>query len=264
MKDHPKKMRTLVVAAATLTVSVCGSASRGAVLFQDDFEAPHAALNSVLSSVTPIVGDHYTTDGSNVAHVRNTSTNPPGTVAAGGSQFVEAPRTDGWVVTPASTTLATNKLVTFSFDFYLASDDPAAPRKFLDLVNYDSGRAGFDLVLYGDDGSIAYFDGPGQNTLVTLPGDNHFARDTWVPFNLVADFSAGLFTATVGTFSFSGDFATWAALGGDHIHTFDTFLYSTGNAPTTFYDNILITVPEPASLGLLAMGGLLLLRRRRH
>jgi hypothetical protein len=73
----------------------------------------------------------------------------------------------------------------------------------------------------------------------------------------VAGTGTGNYTLTIGS-------DTWSFANATFTGGFGGLYYDDPHGqPSVIYDNFALTVPEPASLGLLALGGLALLRRRR-
>jgi hypothetical protein len=259
MCNNFKSIITPILAATAvgaLSLGLVSSAKADTILFQDNFEPPHAPLNATINTITPQVGLSYTVD-SPPGVVRDTNTIPPGTAVGGGSQFVSAGRIDRWFIQPTNISLTLNRTVSFSFDFYLNND----PTHLVNLVAYGSNDfPAIDLALYAD-GKISYFTGPDENVLFPAGGPGSFRRDQWVPVQFNADYGSGTFTATVDTYSFAGAFPTFTSLSGDYTHTFKN-IYFAGPTTGSFYDNILISVPEPGTMVLCGVGILLAIRRR--
>lgn len=243
--------RAAVVFAIVTMALLASPITAGTIIFQDDFNG-HAG-GDLLSSYTPPVGDSYAGEWAIIKEG-----------GVGGTDYTgmaSTMDTGQMHISAANTAAITGQKVQFNFDFYAGYGES-------DLITFGSGFTGrgWDLLLKGD-GSIRYYneDVTTGGGYVSAGGAGSFAGNAWVPVKVVADYGMHTFDATVGTYSFSGD---WGAAGGS---TFER-VHMCGNGNSRFYiDNLSIqsppAVPEPSSMALIVMGSLSLLayawRKRR-
>jgi hypothetical protein len=240
-----RSFSSLAVVLAIAAMACFSSPAFATAIFQDDFEGH--TVGTALTATTPNpVGTSYAGNWA----IMDASTTPPG-VAASGTGFTGMAATmdvGQALLSPADTAAVTGKVVQFNFDYYAVS---AYPTSSSDLITFNSGMAerGWDIMLYGN-GSVKYYNADvAGGGMVAAGAAGSFAANTWVPVQLVADYTAHTFQATVGAYSFSG---AWAAGGAS---TFDK-VYMCGNGNTRFFvDNLSVQmVPEPSSLALIATG----------
>lgn len=109
-------------------------------------------------------------------------------------------------------------------------------------------------------GSIGVFDGTGTQCGSTLT----LVKDAWVDLRFEINLGANTFSSyynniLVGT-------CTWQNGGSNALQALDLYADESGETAqigAVFYDNVQL-VPEPATLSLLALGGLAMIRRRRN
>ena len=163
---------------------------------------------------------------------------------------------DGGVVTPG----LNGKLAWDSFDF-----GSTIPLETLYLFNnnYQGGPSGVNTynLYYADSPTVGLPAAPNKNafstTGLTPQGDYDFSSGGWTLFN-----TSGVLTATknaISTVDLTGTSARYLAI---EILTNHGDTYQGGRVGL---DEVAITtVPEPAALSLLALGGLALMGRRRR
>jgi hypothetical protein len=141
-------------------------------------------------------------------------------------------------------------------------------RGHLRITGWDSpaptvANPAFDVHLldggYGLDGTVYYRDGSGNHT---IPGLVHRVN-TWQDLSIKVDFATDTFELTLNGVTATG--LTWA--GGDLSKIQSVSLSLEDIASSALrggYDNFSLTIPEPATAGLLCLvSGVWLLRRRR-
>lgn len=233
---------------------LCFSATANAeIIFQDDFEGHTAGV--ALSTVTPPIGKSYweSVSGS-VGNILNETTIPPGGTS---NQFVggAAGITEVMHITTADRAASTDGLVQFDFDLYVRGNSSGyfafEVATFTSDAYWYTGR-GWNL-RFGVDGNLAWYGQQGGvDGSYFAGGNDSFRRDTWVPVQVVADYSAGTFEATVDGYSFSGNFASDA--GNNAFGNLATWRNIPG-AGESYIDNVTIRIiPEPSSLVTLFAG----------
>lgn len=252
--------RILSVALAAAALAVSASSASAAYLSQD-FES--AATGAV---VPPALGANYT---SGRVDVVDSSTNPahPFTNPGNGAQSLlledNADPSAANVSFQGATSITSG---TFSFDFWITKD-ATWTTPFVDVrVGINAVTSGSDLgVWFALNASGGLTDFGGAGTL-----DQTYTFNA--PHTMVIDFDAATdkWTGTLDNVPLTA--------GGGATTQFNFFTamtsiqsvgfgsgYSTNTTSRGFVDNLLVVVPEPASLSLLAAGaGLMLLRPRRR
>lgn len=233
------KQFSILLSLVVLGGLVClVSSACATVVFQDDYQG--YTVGDAVHNLIPPVGEGYYWLGANhYGFIDDNTTNPPG--GAIGEQFVGGlPSLNGYgqqnaVITAADELAATDQVVHFNLDAYVVST--ATQQTGLDLSTFASGGVyegrAWDIDLQTD-GTISIYDDNGYNT---VPGSS-YRTDTWVPVEVIADYAARTFQATVDGFTFGGNFST-----NDENNTFRRISISEiGNAPS-FFDNLLVTIP---------------------
>jgi hypothetical protein len=242
-----RSLSTCVVALAfAALVCVSSSAFSGIVLFQDSFEGD--TVGAALGTVTPSVGQNYTTnvDDALIANV----TTQPGPGAGNSGKFVAINTAVGLnaraYLTAEGQAASAGEVVTFKGNMYVAAGSGRA----LDIATYADlpSFAGnvFDWSVYKN-GTVTYYN-TGDTVKQTATGT--FTTGAWVPFQVVADYTAKTYSVNVGGVTFSDVFNTASTNSVPGL-----FL----SCPTTgvALDNLAITigqVPEPSSLLVLVSG----------
>lgn len=233
------------------------------IIFQDDYQG-YTVGDAVHNLVPPIGEGYYWAGASHYGYIDDNTTNPPG--GAAGVQFVGGlPASAGYgqqnaVITAADEIAATNQVVQFKLDAYVVGN--GVQNYGLDLSTFASGGAyvgrAWDINMQTN-GTISIYDDNGYNN---VPGAS-FRTDTWVPVEVVADYGAGTFQATVDGFSFGGNFSTDPG-----NNTFRRISISEAGYSPAFIDNVSVQiVPEPTIVTLFVTGlvGLVCgIRRKRR
>lgn len=145
---------------------------------------------------------------------------------------------------------------TFSADTYLPAGSTGVPF-FIMLNTYnDGGAKNWSLQQQFDNGTglVSSADGHGIATPIIY--------NQWVPIRVDIDLGANTQAFTYGTTTlFSGVSWTEGASGGGTLDIGAVNLWN-NNASVMYYDNMSL-VPEPATLGLVLVGGLAMLKRRK-
>jgi hypothetical protein len=121
-------------------------------------------------------------------------------------------------------------------------------------LNFLGGRAGMNVVTGGTEINVA--DMPDTDTRHALPGGG--AEE-------VLDLAI-IINETTTTFMMNGNVLQVSASTAGGFNGLNSIAWGCGNdagVECGIVDNIVVAIPEPASLGLLALGGIALLRRRR-
>lgn len=266
--------RTTVIRVAALAVlagvtTALPATSFGEVIFQDNFE--NVDLNQSLHWYAPQVGPaaQLAWDGSGYAANQTTAAGFPNPAANGGTKYA-----DPWYKTVAHLgSEHTNQVVTYDFDMYVKGNANAANNIGLEFMSFDQastykGRA-FD-VIFQQKGTLSQYDGSNFNQIPS--GTFSFATDQWVHTKIVADYATKLMSITVGSsttpsyaFSTDGDPYNNSVADTEFLDTLRSGSGSSNLGDTiAFIDNYTVTVPEPASLGLIALAGGLMLGVRRR
>ena len=221
------------------------------------YSATLITINSVTASEW---GDNYGTGAGAVINGSgiDTSANPsdPSQWVFSGTNYK-----DEWMATPFTAgttgTALNNKLAWISFDF---GSVQSLDKMYLFNTNYQSGASGTDTfnLYYTNTPATALPAAPTKNnfssTGLTPQGDYDFS--TWTKFN------TGALSATKSAmtdYDLSGVSAQYVAIEilSNHGDTYD-------NGRVGMDEVAFTAVPEPSALGLLALGGMgFLLRRRR-
>ncbi len=124
--------------------------------------------------------------------------------------------------------------------------NPAGPFSWSSEIHFDLGPGTVRDVLH----QTAAVDGGVDNTLSII-------RDQWVEIKHVIDMDNDWYTVTYGGALLTAD--EWDNNGVAALAALDLFA---PDANTVYYDDVL--VPEPATMSLLVLGGLAVLRRKRR
>lgn len=253
-----KAMRNLMILASVMMlVSVTASAE---IIIQDDFSDNEVATPTVGTQSWQVASGSFAADGSTVDSNFG--------AAAGQLNFGTSADTSIYIdfgavqaSTPATVTLDLRQTngTTGPFLFNIALIDTATGKGYKEAASPNPGQyghatpgggSGFHSLAAGD--AIIATDASGAlNT--GLATDGQF--DTIV---MTFDPTTGV------TFSYDGTLmASWSNYHG--IDKVDRLELSHSGSVSWFVDNVSVdaTVPEPASMSLLGLGGLALLRRRR-
>src|SRR4051794_14652569 len=159
----------------------------------------------------------------------------------------------------------TSALASGEFEVLTRFDIPGTGPNIVSIRsgNNTTAPTGGELLSFGitNDSQLSYTDGTGFHTLAS--GESRGSVFSWkVDFNATAGtYSASVVNPALGGFSttFSGALEG----SGTTVGSFFAENSSTGNNNNVIFDNPTFSVPEPASMGLLAIGALAGLRRRR-
>lgn len=249
-------------AAVMVALLLLGNVATGQVVFSDDFDGPTTFFRArqnfdSLGVHPPDVGvDPWQQNG-----VLRDGSDPgyPAPGANGGTFYAQpgSPRLQGQLTSPdAAATF--NKVVNISWDMYLKSTTGGLSNSF-ELGSWDTGYLagprGYDL-FFKPDGTLDVYTNSGG--FVTAPSFS-FATDQWVSPSMTIDYATGAASLTIGAQTTNFTVADLTAHRLDVI----TFQDYSGGANLALFDNFTVAVPEPASLSLLGVAALGLMRRRR-
>jgi len=129
--------------------------------------------------------------------------------------------------------------------------------------NFTNGSVGQGFLIYRNGGELDGFAGPGSGNGVDGPD----AQTGDQLLTIVLDLTTHDNTTDFGSISFYQGSVDPGNLIGSHTYTsdqsFDAVGFSTARSETTLSNFQLDQVPEPGSLALLGLGGLLIARHRR-
>jgi hypothetical protein len=186
----------------------------------------------------------------------------------GGSQGASHQTSGSWGEVERATGLAPNTAFVHTYQHYRDSTDTGLTRMNAFLSTNGSGGNN-NINIYEEDGgnyTVEFKDSGGTNDFTVS-----FARsaDTWYEHRITGTPAVGGWTMSHETRTWGG--ASWGAWNVDMAPTFwDESTYQPnwvgivqiGLSGNSNFDNISI-IPEPATMALLGIGGLMVLRRRR-
>jgi len=270
-------MRFITSGSLTLVASLAlANVASAAIVFSDDFDGPttfwRARQNYDGVAVhPPDVGAAWQVsgvlrDGSDAGYF-------PPLPTTGGTFYMEPlPRADGFLTT-AGGDETVNQLTHFSWDFYVQGYTGAAAEAAaangtngLEFGSFDTGLTqggprGTDFFLLAD-GTLKYYTNSGGFTHV--PSNSFsFSTDRWLSATMDVDYATGAASLTIGSQTANFPVADSGANRLDQM----IFTNSSTGGKLSVLDNIVVRVgevPEPASLALVSLGALGLLRRRSH
>ncbi|MGN6625930.1 MAG: PEP-CTERM sorting domain-containing protein [Tepidisphaeraceae bacterium] len=259
---------------ATLGVAAFASASQAAVLVSADFNAPtysDGALNTGADTTTPGQDGWITSSGggTNNILVQNTATDGFVTMTTSG-QDVRKIADNNQAINSGSAYLSAQfslSAAKTNGDYFIHIGDGSTSNFYARIYAKSSG-AGYVMAMTTSSGTSGLTYGTTVldfNTTYTL-----LARYDFVS-GATNDTGALFINPTTSDGSGDTAYATALTTGTDasYISSISLRQGSASNAPTvSFVDNIslsgnVVTLPEPASLGMLGLGSLVALRRRR-
>lgn len=240
---------TLVLILACCVLAIYPLPVGAAVIFQDDFE--HHPLGSRLPDLNPPIGERYGPSSNATIVIDSTSVPPSG--GAGDSEWCVgvsglAPGIayqDLMLVSAADQLINTGQVVTFSLDYYVASNPElpgdGAPGPSIMALNTEEGWTGDNYgfswgLTVNRDGAICQW---APNASVLTPTGFSARIDTWIPIEVIADYGALTYTATVDGHTFTGEMLV------DNFRRFEI----SPNSLSVFYcfDNVKIEDAFPAA-----------------
>jgi hypothetical protein len=227
----------LLLIVAIGGVMCLASSSFALVVFRDDLQS-HNTGDAMHNLVPPVGEGYYWLGANHYGFVNDNTTTPPG--GASGEKFIGGLANlagygqQNLVITEAAELSATNQVVQFNLDAYVVGS--ATQSYGLDLSTFASGGVyagrAWDINLQTN-GTLAIYDDSGYNN---VPGGT-FRTDTWVQVEVIADYAARTFQATVDGFTFGGNFSTDEA-----NSTFRRVsVNEAGNTPA-FIDNVTVKI----------------------
>lgn len=223
--------------------TISGPTSAVEVYFQDDFESH--AVGADLVSLSPPIGKSYAT--SNIGKVFDSATSPDNIGGADNSQkfagagTLESPNAyqDRMQISAEAQAVSTGKVVKFSLDYYVASAEGGAGNgpSIMALNTADEWTGdnyGFSWgFTVNQDGTISQWAG---DVTALAPTGLTARTDTWIPIEVIADYGAGTYTATVDGHTFTGIML---------VHDFKRLEVAPNSYDVQYYfDNVQIEGPQ--------------------
>ncbi|MBN1553957.1 MAG: PEP-CTERM sorting domain-containing protein [Phycisphaerae bacterium] len=243
-------MKNWIIMAMMVACVVSLSYGDTIVFFDDFLDSSWQTALGGYGLGTPTVGEAYTADQDNTNDISLT-----GNAVSGSYALMLQRGTDPQVSSLYAHISAANQSLieqTQSASWMFDLNNTGAGAGFL----FSSGGTCLANISFGSDGHVTYYDGATHDTGLT------YTTETYQDIQIDIDFANDTFTisANGNTTTGSTDIPFLAA-----ATTLDTMRLVIDKNDVARVDNwTLTTVPEPMTLGVLAAGGVVLLRRRRR
>jgi len=248
---HRGRMIHCTLLAAGLLIGLLAPAAQSAVVFSDDFDTDETV------GTDP---SNWTDNSDTNADVSVSNTEAQ---SLSNSMLLDDDNINGAAIANTTFTSITSGIVEWEFSFFETATniDPPAPGLMRARLGNSSQANGLLVITAGDaSGNVLFRQSETETDADTVIGT--IALDEWNTVRVVGDLATQM-----ADVYFNGALAVSDQLFRNTVSSFDALQFdsSSGLTGDLFIDDVSVTViPEPASLGLLAVGGAALLGRRRR